>query len=197
MPVLATCGLAAGVGVGVLWGASRIGDTRDSAPATPIVVQRPADQPPIPVAAVVERPLAIQPAVAQALAASDEAFQLVSPPQLVLVDPFEVARARANDEAPFMATPVPAPARAPSTAVAPPPSRPAVPDVTGRMAKIAPSSDGLPARVRAKPNTSADVVARVPIGAQLRVLGPADGAKDWLRVTVNGVTGYVRSDLIR
>ena len=77
------------------------------------------------------------------------------------------------------------------------PSRPAIQEVTGRLAKIAPASDGLPARVRAKPNTTSTILARVPIGGQLRVLGPAEGAKDWLRVTVNGVTGYVHSDLIR
>lgn len=196
MPLMATCALTAGLGVGILWGASRIGESRPQPAEPPAIVHQPA---PTPVASdTEERPtaLAVQPAVAEALAASDEAFQLTSPSPLALavLDPVSVARLRAEAELPFTtiaaATPV-APATTPA------PSRPATFDLAGRMAKIAPSSDGLPARVRARPTTSATILARIPIGAPLRVLGPADGARDWLRVTWKGMTGYVRADLVR
>jgi hypothetical protein len=189
MPLLATCALTAGLGVGILWGASQIGGGAQTA-EPPVIAHAPA-----PVASVDARPSTVQPAIAQALAASDEAFQLVSPPPIVL-DPFKLAQSRAEVEAPF-AIVVAAPAAPVRVAAAAPTVHPATADVTGRMAKIAPSSDGLPTRVRAQPTTAADIVARIPSGTALRVLGPADGARDWVRVTWNGITGYIRADLVR
>jgi hypothetical protein len=202
VPLMATCALAAGIGVGVLWGASQIGETQAQAQAVSagVIQVRPTPS-------AAER-AAAQPAIAQALAASDEAFQLAPPPPAPALDPLGVALARVEIETPFtliVAAPLREPAAAPvarastpapTTSSAPAP-RAAAQEVAGRLAKIAPASDGLPARVRSKPTTSAEIVARIPIGTQLRVLGPADGAKDWLRVTWNGITGYVHSDLIR
>jgi hypothetical protein len=203
VPIMATCALAAGVGVGVLWGASQIGETRAQAQAVSVgaIQVRPTPS-------AAERAIAAQPAIAQALAASDEAFQLAPPPPAPALDPLSVALARVDLETPLMlvattavreSTPSVGRGAAPTAAASASaqPSRAAAQEVAGRLAKIAPASDGLPARVRAKPNTTATIVARIPIGSQLRVLGPADGAKDWLRVTWNGVTGYVHSDLVR
>jgi hypothetical protein len=193
--VLATCALTAGLGVGVLFGGSWIGrsHTDEGIAATPPVPTTTLEQPTA--TAIVEPAILVQPVIVQALVASDDAFHLAPPP---VVDLDQPALALDQDRVPAsapMVVPAP-PVRTP--AATPAPSHPAVvQESAGRLAKIAPSNDGLPARVRAKPNTSATILARVPIGGQIRVLGPADGARDWVRVSVDGVLGYVRSDLIR
>jgi hypothetical protein len=195
LPVLGTCALTAGLGVGILWGASWLGESKSPAGESPVVAHPPA-------ATIVPTApgRSVQPAIAEALLASDEAYQLVAPPPIAL-EPAQVAAIHADLEAPFTIVLMPSVAAAPVRATTPAPAlsaaRPATSEVAGRMAKIAPSDDGLPARVRAKPTTTADIVARVPTGTSLKVLGPADGAKDWLRVTWNGITGYVRADLVR
>lgn len=74
--------------------------------------------------------------------------------------------------------------------------------VSGQMMKILPATDGLPARVRAQPNTKSPILMRVPLGAQVEVLGTTNGDElqpgnsKWLRIRWKDVTGYVYSTLV-
>ena len=91
---------------------------------------------------------------------------------------------------------------APPTPVAPPNSTETAVAVSGQMMKILPSTDGLPARVRAEPNTKSPILMRVPLGAQVEVLGATTGDEiqpgntRWLRIRWKQVTGYVYSTLV-
>jgi len=232
MPLLGTCALAAGLGVGVLYAAANVGASRSPASPPTVVVEAPpaatGERPAASAetaAAPVAQPTAAQPAprpaapveVADAPAPFGAASAVYQPsrpspladlparpltptaaasgasfgvePPAAAGDANLIAQARATDEEPFLGVPTrtatPTPAAAPQNATA------------GRMAKIAPSSDGLPARLRAQPTTTARIVARVPSGTPIRVLGPAEGARDWLRVSWNGITAYVYGELVR
>ena len=74
--------------------------------------------------------------------------------------------------------------------------------VSGQMMKVLPANDGLSARVRAEPNTKSPILMRVPLGAQVEVLGTTSGDElqpgnsKWLRIRWKDVTGYVYSTLV-
>jgi hypothetical protein len=72
--------------------------------------------------------------------------------------------------------------------------------VAGRLAKIAPTLDGLPARLRSQPSALAPVIGQVPAGTTIRVVGgpgsAAPGGAGWVRVTWRGLTGYLPAPLV-
>ncbi|TAK24522.1 MAG: SH3 domain-containing protein [Chloroflexota bacterium] len=126
----------------------------------------------------------------------------------------------AATEPPATATPLPAPPEPPAHATATPrpaaptPSpRPAAPTATAaaatptsnptsQMMKVLPASDGLPARVRSEPNTKSRILVRVPLGAQVEVVGSAQGDeiqpgnRVWFKIRFRNVTGYIYSPLL-
>lgn len=53
--------------------------------------------------------------------------------------------------------------------------------------------NGTGVRVRSKPNTSASIVATYSTGTKLNVIGINSG---WYKVSFNGTSGYIRSDLM-
>src|SRR5262249_17808437 len=117
-------------------------------------------------------------------------------PEPVTLDPDRLAQFRAQAEAPFtivLARPYPVVASPPAQ----PTPAPAAPSAVDQMVKVAPAAERAPAPLPAEPNTNAKILARVPQGTSLRVLGPANGAKEWLRVSWNGTTAYVHRDLVR
>jgi hypothetical protein len=92
----------------------------------------------------------------------------------------------------------PAPTRAPAPSpVAKPGANP-----TGQLMKVLPAADGLPARVRAEPNTRSPILLRVPLGATVEVIGQASGDElqpgnaRWLRIRWKEQTGWVYSSLL-
>ena len=99
-------------------------------------------------------------------------------------------------------TATPKPAEAPTRA--PEPTAPAKPGVnaTGHLMKVLPAADGLPARVRAEPNTKAPILLRVPLGSTVEVIGQASGDElqpgnaRWLRIRWKEQTGWVYSSLL-
>ena len=104
-------------------------------------------------------------------------------------------------------TPLPQPSPTPMAAAptrAPEPTAPAKPgqSATGQLMKVLPAADGLPARVRAEPNTKAPILLRVPLGATVEVIGQATGDelqpgnKRWLRIRWKEQTGWVYSSLL-
>jgi hypothetical protein len=103
-------------------------------------------------------------------------------------------------------TPTPEPP-APTATPAPPPPTAApaaspTSSVPGQLMKVLPAADGLPARVRAEPNTKAPILVRVPIGAKVEVIATVNGDElqagnpRWLKIKWNNVTGYVYSTLL-
>ena len=48
--------------------------------------------------------------------------------------------------------------------------------------------------VRSGPGTDYDTIASVPVGTSVEVLGTENG---WYKISVNGTTGYVRTDLLK
>jgi hypothetical protein len=92
----------------------------------------------------------------------------------------------------------PAPTRAPEPSATPRPDA----NATGQLMKVLPAADGLPARVRAEPNTRSRILLRVPLGATVEVLGQASGDElqpgnaRWLRIRWKDQTGWVYSSLI-
>lgn len=58
---------------------------------------------------------------------------------------------------------------------------------------------GKTVNLRARPNTSAQLVARVPVGTVVQVAETARNDKDerWSRVTADGKTGYMLADFLR
>jgi hypothetical protein len=68
--------------------------------------------------------------------------------------------------------------------------------------KVLPAADGLPARLRAEPNTKAPILIRVPLGSTVEVIGTATGDElqpgnpRWLRVKWKDSTGYIYSTLV-
>ena len=68
---------------------------------------------------------------------------------------------------------------------------------TGPVVKVT-ADDG--ANVRDKPDTSGQVIAKADYGAELPALDAnvtgADGTSKWVKVTIQGQTGFVRSDLV-
>lgn len=96
------------------------------------------------------------------------------------------------------AAPQPSPTPA---AVASPTARPSA-NPTGQLMKVLPAADGLPARVRAEPNTKSPILLRVPLGSTVEVIGQATGEQlqagntKWLRVRWKEQTGWVYSSLL-
>ena len=71
-----------------------------------------------------------------------------------------------------------------------------------QLMKVLPAADGLPARVRAEPNTRSPILLRVPLGATVEVIGQASGDElqpgnaRWLRIRWKEQTGWVYSSLL-
>lgn len=99
---------------------------------------------------------------------------------------------------PAAPTPSPRPTGPTATAAAAPPTA----NPTSQMMKVLPSSDGLPARVRSEPSTKSPILVRVPLGAQVEVVGSAQGDeiepgnRVWFKIRFRNVTGYVYSPLL-
>jgi hypothetical protein len=91
---------------------------------------------------------------------------------------------------------------APTRAAEPTPSTRPGSNPTGQMMKVLPASDGLPARVRAEPNTKSPILLRVPLGSTVEVIGQASGEPlqggnaKWLRIRWKEQTGWVYSSLL-
>jgi hypothetical protein len=132
---------------------------------------------------------------------------IASPTPVATVTPQPAGPSQAGQPtpaAPPTATPEP-PAPTATPAPPPPTAAPAATptsSVPGQLMKVLPAADGLPARVRAEPNTKAPILVRVPIGARVEVLGSANGDElqpgnpRWLKIKWNNVTGYVYSTLL-
>jgi hypothetical protein len=115
-----------------------------------------------------------------------------SPP--VAPEPSPVATER-----PIRIEPTPEPT---ATARPSPPAATATSVPTGPLLKVLPAPDGLPARVRAEPNTRAPILVRVPLGASVEAIGTASGDEiqpgnpRWVRIRWKDVTGFVHSSLL-
>jgi len=90
---------------------------------------------------------------------------------------------------------VPAGAIAPPVGTAAPPA--ASSGAPTQVVKVT-ADDG--ANLRDKPDTNGEIVAKIDFGAEVPVLetnvAGADGASKWVRVSYNGKTGFIRSDLV-
>lgn len=183
------------------------------------VLARPAGTPTPAAAAAPSRPLTAL--VPEILAATPSPTQRAEPTPTLFVPPgFAQATATAV-RAEQAGQPTPEPTRAASAPTAPPeptatprpaatptrapePTAPAKPgaSATGQMMKVLPAADGLPARVRAEPNTKSPILLRVPLGATVEVIGQAsgeqvqDGNTRWLRIRWKEQTGWVYSSLL-
>lgn len=115
--------------------------------------------------------------------------------------PLSVSRPAAT-AAPANPTAMPTASPVQPTPVTSPNSTETAVAVSGQMMKILPSTDGLPARVRAEPNIKSPILMRVPLGAQVEVLGATTGDEiqpgnsRWLHIRWKQVTGYVYSTLV-
>jgi hypothetical protein len=133
---------------------------------------------------------------------------VATPTPVATATPQTAVPAQAGQPTPVAPPPTAAPEPPPPTATPAPPPPTAAPaasptsSVPGQLMKVLPAADGLPARVRAQPNTKAPIVVRVPIGAKVEVIGSANGDEvqpgnpRWLKVKWNNVTGYVYSTLL-
>lgn len=118
----------------------------------------------------------------------------IEPPALPTVTP----RPAAATPHPAVSTPSPRPAGRTATVT---PKTPTT-NPTSQMMKVIPTSDGLPARVRSEPTTKSPILLRVPLGAQVEVVGSAHGDeiepgnRVWFKIRFRNVTGYVYSPLL-
>lgn len=80
------------------------------------------------------------------------------------------------------------------------PAAAAIPIPTAASSQVVKVTADDGANVRDKPDTNGAVVAKLDFGAEPPVLeanvAGADGASKWVRVSVAGTTGYIRSDLV-
>ncbi|MDQ6906940.1 MAG: SH3 domain-containing protein [Chloroflexota bacterium] len=136
----------------------------------------------------------LTPAAASGSAVARGTTSAGSPPSGVLIPAPQGTRAPTavigSPPAPVGTSPAPASSSTAPSATAPSSAATQVVKVT--------ADDG--ANVRDKPDTSGQVIGKLDYGAEAPVLDPsvtgADGTSKWVRVSFEGKTGFIRSDLI-
>ena len=181
---------------------------------TPAAVLPPPPGPSRPLQALIPTLVPEATATPLAQASPTQAVALYIPP--ALHTPTPTVPTVAPTATPEPAAPTATPRPAAPTATTAPPARPeptragtaiaraptATSAVPGQMMKVLPAADGLPARVRAQPRSSAEILVRVPLGSTVEVLGTATGDEvqpgnsQWVLVKWKDVKGYVYSTLV-